>query len=404
MPHNAGLCTRCQFFTDNHGRKKLLVTHDVLFVAALDLTVLLFFDMQVSDAVLEQKEQTLRAHHRSKHAVRGRVDIEIRLVFRILFQDRNIEIHQDSLFEIRRNRQIRIIGVERCNCSTLWVLFPKAIETRLAFCCRAIEHAFNRDNAALGIVLHVVGENHQLRDVDKTAELFLREPFIIHPLAFGHHAAYVVRLLDLDKNKRESVDEQRNVGAETFIAVLASEFRRAMVRVVFRVFKIDQAKRRIVGQTLVELLAQIVVIQFLQNVRKHALRRNSRSRIQLLELLRKNVHKDVRLWVVGNRRRCARCTLRSCRYRNCAGLRNFSQIRIADASQMLNRSQLNARRFRKKTWHKNNIACVYKTLFVNISFYAVNKVTRQKKLLHFEGIKKIQSYLLTNSAQKCSFR
>ena len=71
---------------------------------------------------------------------------------------------------------------------------------------------------------------------------------------------------------------------------------------------------------------------------------------------------------------------------------------------MLNRSQLNARRFRKKIRHKNNIACVYKTLFVNISFYAVNKVTRQKKLLHFEGIKKIQSYLLTNSAQKCSFR
>ena len=75
MPHNAGCRTRCQFFTDNHGRKKLLVTHDVLFVSALDLTVLLFFDMQVSDAILEQKEQTLRAHHRSKHAVRGRVDV-----------------------------------------------------------------------------------------------------------------------------------------------------------------------------------------------------------------------------------------------------------------------------------------------------------------------------------------
>ena len=26
-------------------------------------------------AILEQKEQTLRAHHRSKHAVRGRVDV-----------------------------------------------------------------------------------------------------------------------------------------------------------------------------------------------------------------------------------------------------------------------------------------------------------------------------------------
>lgn len=75
MPHNAGCRTRCQFFTDNHGRKKLLVTHDVLFVAALDLAILLLFDMQVSDAVLEQKEQPLRAHHRSKHAVRGRVDV-----------------------------------------------------------------------------------------------------------------------------------------------------------------------------------------------------------------------------------------------------------------------------------------------------------------------------------------
>ena len=306
MPHNAGRRTRCQFFTDNHGRKKLLVTHDVLFVAALDLAILLFFNMQVSDAVLEQKEQTLRAHHRSKHAVRGRVDIEIRLVFRILFQDRNIEIHQDSLFEIRRNRQIRIIRMERRNCRTLRVLFPKAVETRLVFRSRAIENAFNRDNTALGIVLHVVGENHQLRDVDKAAELFLREAFVVHPLAFGHHAAYVVRLLDLDKHEREPVNEQRNVGAETFIAILASEFRRAMVRIVFRMFEINQAKRRIAGKALVELLAQIVVIQFLLDVRKHALCRNSRCRIQLLELLRKNVHKDVRLWVVGNRRCCAR--------------------------------------------------------------------------------------------------
>ena len=312
MPHNAGRCTRCQFFTDNHGRKKLLVTHDVLFVAALDLAILLFFDMQVSDAVLEQKEQTLRAHHRSKHAVRGRVDIEIRLVFRILFQDRNIEIHQDSLFEIRRNRQIRIIGVERRDCRTLGVLFPEAVETRFVFRSRAIEHAFNRDNTALGIVLHVVGENHQLRDVDKTAELFLRKALVVHPLAFGHHAAYVVRLLDLDKHEREPVDEQRNVGAEIFIAVLASEFRRAMVRVVFWVFKIDQAKRRIAGQALVELLAQIVVIQFLLNVRKHALRRNSRSRIQLLELLRKNVHKNICFRVKRDVRR------------RCAGLCNFS--------------------------------------------------------------------------------
>ena len=254
--------------------------------------------------------------------------------------------------------------MERRDCRTLGVLFPEAVETRFVFRSRAIEHAFNRDNTALGIVLHVVGENHQLRDVDKTAELFLREPLIVHPLAFGHHTAYVVRLLDLDKHEREPVDEQRNVGAETFIAILASEFRRAMVSVIFRVFKINQAKRRIAGQALVELLTQIIVIQFLLNVRKHALRRDSRSRIQFLELLRKDIHKNICFGVV----------------RNCTGLRNFSQIRIADASQMLNRSQLNARRFRKKTWHKNNIACVYKTLFENISFYAVSKSDTVKKM------------------------
>lgn len=196
--------------------------------------------------------------------------------------------------------------MERSNRRTLGIFLPEAVETRFVFRSRAIEYAFNRDNTALGIVLHVVGENHQLRDIDKAAELFLREPFIIHPLAFDHHAAYVVRLLDLDKHEREPIDEQRNVGAETFIAILASEFRRAMVRVIFWVFKIDQAKRRIAGQALVELLAQIVVIQFLLDVRKHALCRNSHCRIQLLELLRKNVHKDVRLWVVGNRRRCAK--------------------------------------------------------------------------------------------------
>ena len=53
------------------------------------------------------------------------------------------------------------------------VFFPEAVEGDERPCSRTIERSLYRNYAAQGIILHVVGEYHQLGDVDEAAELLV---------------------------------------------------------------------------------------------------------------------------------------------------------------------------------------------------------------------------------------
>ena len=81
---------------------------------------------------------------------------------------------ENGHFFVRDHSEVVEVSKTIWEISYIWGIF--------AFRCRAIEHAFNRDNAALGIVLHVVGENHQLGDVCKASVFFLRETLTHSPM------------------------------------------------------------------------------------------------------------------------------------------------------------------------------------------------------------------------------
>ena len=153
--------------------------------------------------------------------------------------DLAVEIGEDAFFGIEVDVEIRIIGMERSNKELGYVVLAEAVERRERACASAIECSLDRDNATHGVVLHIVGKNHQLGDVDKSAELFVRETFAIHARAFGHHAAVIVRLFHLYETERQSVDKKSDVGAKFVLTISASKFGSKMKSVVSYIIKIN---------------------------------------------------------------------------------------------------------------------------------------------------------------------
>ena len=91
------------------------------------------------------------------------------------------------------------------------------------------------------VVLLIVREDHQLRDVDEATE-----PLVLHPglnaVLFGKDTLGIVGLFDLNECERETVHKARNVGAEIVAAflVLTGELCGNVSLVVGRVGKINQ--------------------------------------------------------------------------------------------------------------------------------------------------------------------
>ena len=190
-----------EFLANSHRSKQLLIAHDMLLVGRFDFAIHLALHADVSDAIFEDIEQAFGRAHRGDDAIGRCVDAKVGLIFGCGVDDLAVEIGEDAFFGIEVDIEIGIIGMERGNRELCDVVLAEAVERRERACASAIERALDRDNATHGVVLHIVGENHQLSDVDKSAELFVRETFAIHARAFGHHAAVVVRLFDLDKHE-----------------------------------------------------------------------------------------------------------------------------------------------------------------------------------------------------------
>ena len=95
--------------------------------------------------------------------------------------------------------KIWVVPIIRGNFQTAWILFSKTVEWRERSCSRTIKCTLNRHNAAQGVVLHVVGEYHQLSYIDKTAELLVRKAFLVHSCALCHHASMIVGLFHFYK-------------------------------------------------------------------------------------------------------------------------------------------------------------------------------------------------------------
>ena len=141
------------------------------------------------------------------------------------------------------------------------MLFAEIVKHGLAVSRRGIKRTLCRLGGAV-VVFHVVGKNHELGDVDKTAEFGIFRTFA-HALPLFANAAFVVGLFDLDKDQRHAVYQQGNVGAEFFIAVDAGQFGYNMEAVVIEILEVDQfLATGLIGEAFVKFLPQVFVVQF----------------------------------------------------------------------------------------------------------------------------------------------
>ena len=113
----------------------------------------------------------------------------------------------------------------------------------------------------LGVVLLIVGEHHQLGDIQETAELLVSHA-LVHAVSFSQNAVLVVGNLHLDKSQWQAVHKASDIGTEIVAAVLvlASEFGGAMPIIVVRIVEVNNPQSTGRIDDLVELASQIVVV------------------------------------------------------------------------------------------------------------------------------------------------
>ena len=140
------------------------------------------------------------------------------------------------------------------------MLFAEVVKHGFTVSRRGIKCSLRRLSCAV-VVFHVVGKNHELGDVDETAEFGIVRTFA-HALPLFADAAFVVGLFDFDKDQRHAVYQQGNVGAEFFVAIDAGQFGYNVEAVVIEILEVDQLLAAgLIGEALVKFLPQIFVVQ-----------------------------------------------------------------------------------------------------------------------------------------------
>ena len=157
----------------------------------------------------------------------------------------------------------------------------------------------------LCVVLLIVGEHHQLGDIQETAK-FLVGHALVHPVALGQNAVLVVGNLHLNKCQWQTVHKASDVGAEIVAAVLilASEFGGAMPIIVVRIVEVNNPQSTGRINDLVKLASQIVVVSNTHQGVKQQINIFLQSvRIQFFNLPFEHIRKDIGLTVIVVNRR-----------------------------------------------------------------------------------------------------
>ena len=200
MPYHAGLNSLRELFTDSKGSEHLLIPHNVFLIDCFDLTVNLTLHIHISDTVFENEQQSLRGTHGSDDTVRRGIDIQICLVFGRSMDNLIIKVFQYLFLDFCINSPIWVFFDEWCYIFIQRVFFTETVKRRTLFSCRTVKRTLNRHNTALGIILHVIGEDHKLSDIDKSAEFLVRETLSVHTFTLSDHTAVIIGLLDLNKH------------------------------------------------------------------------------------------------------------------------------------------------------------------------------------------------------------
>ncbi len=144
------------------------------------------------------------------------------------------------------------------------IFLSETVEWRSFISACAVKRALNRSNSAHVVVFHIVGKNHQLRNVVESPCLFIRKPEIIFTLSFCGNALFIVWNFNFNVNQWKAVYKQCNVRSEQFrefvfrriiFYIVAREFRSNMKSIVFRIFKINEFFRSYRNKPTVKFFA-----------------------------------------------------------------------------------------------------------------------------------------------------
>ena len=243
MPYNTRRGTLIELVANSQRRKHLLIAHDVLLVSTFNFAVHFLFHLHIGNAILYEEQQTFGAAHGGKYSVGWCIHIQVCLIFRRMMDYLTVEIRQYAFLFILLDAFVRIFFYKWRNRLIRRIFFTEAVERSTFSCSRAIEGALYWYNASHCIILHIVGEYHQLSDIDEPTEFFVRKAFPIHSLALCHHAAMIIRLLYLNKAKWQAIDKQRYVRAKLVLTIFTSKLGGEMERVVPRIIKVYQSYR-----------------------------------------------------------------------------------------------------------------------------------------------------------------
>ena len=106
-----------------------------------------------------------------------------------------VEIRKDSLFNISIDVLIRVLPDIWCDLCAGRVFFAEAIKWSFFSGRSTVESTLNRHYTTHCVILHIVGENHQLCDINEPAELLVGKALAVHSGALSDHATMVIRFL-----------------------------------------------------------------------------------------------------------------------------------------------------------------------------------------------------------------
>ena len=155
-----------------------------------------------------------------------------------------IKVSQYLLFNNRVNILIWKICIIRCNIQISRIFFSETVERCRLFCCRTIECPLNRNNTTHSVIFHIIRENHQLCNIQKSPKFFVRKSLLVHSLTFRNHSTMIIWFFYFNKYNRKSIYKQCNIRSKFILVTLTSELSGKMICIIFWIFKIHQSNRR----------------------------------------------------------------------------------------------------------------------------------------------------------------
>ena len=232
--------------------EQLGIAHHVLLQHTL-LGVLIGI-VEVDQSELQQIQQPFAAAERGEDAVGGGVGSLVGLVLAGGLDLRIVGVSEDEVLGGFVQGGVGIVAQKAV------ILLAEHVEHHLPLGTASVEGALKGFGCREVVVL-VVAEDHQLRQVQESAELGVGQPRVVHAVVFCQHAAPVVGLFHLDEHQRQAVYHQGDVGTEALAAILAGHLRGALPGVVLRRVIVYHLVELVLEHLFIELAPQVFIAE-----------------------------------------------------------------------------------------------------------------------------------------------